>query len=276
MSAKRAPSPLGRYFEAIRSMLLEQSHLVLGSHRALRGRARELVAHELLERHLPPSMMAITNVQIMDSRWAAEGNASGLSSEQDIVVQRRDVPRFAGGPVTVSPIESVVACIEVKSTLNASSLGSVRHNCMSVSKLRCVQGHTAKWAEGGLAATEAPVRPLLGVVCYKAWKDRAALVSKANEVWREEGPDFVLHLERGLVVRRRNGRLVLRTVGDEWVRGGGDSDGAYARVFDYRQPWRGLAAVVFELTERVQRTMALYHDFAPYVSGAGPKSNARR
>lgn len=86
------------------------------SHRGVRGRIREILVGELF-RPLAPADIGVGTGQVISS-------AGDTSAEQDVVIYDRRVlpPALFKGDLGVFPIESVVATIEVKTTLTAQEL----------------------------------------------------------------------------------------------------------------------------------------------------------
>lgn len=101
----------------------------LVKHSVLVGDAREFLVRAVLSRILP-SAYEIGRGEIVDSH--------GKRSKQiDLIIARSDSPALGlpnGDKVYL--VESVIATIEVKSTLNASKLVEALENCASVGDLR--------------------------------------------------------------------------------------------------------------------------------------------
>lgn len=107
----------------------------LVTHPGERGRAREEVLRQYLAEIVPPGFDVATGF-IIDSHGEQ-------SLQQDLIIVRRDYhPRFQVGGAYYFPVEAVAAVIEVKSTLNKSTLLQAIENAASVKGLdRTGGGH---------------------------------------------------------------------------------------------------------------------------------------
>ena len=117
--------------KTIAASLQAESELAgrLIEHSGRRGSEREGIVRAALARILP-SDVEIGTGQVFDF-------VGGISRQVDVVVARKNFPvvRFNDGSCNYV-IESVIATIEVKSHLDASTLRAGIENCMSVSKLQ--------------------------------------------------------------------------------------------------------------------------------------------
>lgn len=102
-------------------LLCQRQIPAIGGHSLHLGTPREVFVREFLESHLP-SDVAIGSGEIIDC-----SSAPGVSRHQhDIVLYRRNYPRiYLGGGITAFLNESVVATIEVKSTLDQDGVDQV-------------------------------------------------------------------------------------------------------------------------------------------------------
>lgn len=263
-------SPLANYFSGLMKALEAASKSLLPAHSGLRGHERELFVSQFLAAHIPASASIATNAQAMDYRWAASGLAEGISREQDVLVQRRDVPAFRLAGTTITPVEGVLAAIEVKTRLDASALEDVQKKSASIKELESVRGSRLSSSPEGLTQSPQLCRPVTGVVCFEfGWKDRSSARSAINAALSQTGgPDFVLSLQHGLLVRweSESSFYVLREEDPRDPAPTG-SNPTYLRYFSSKQPWKALFSLVLELTERIQRHPLVHADFSPYATG---------
>lgn len=100
----------------------------LVTHPGERGRAREEVLRQYLTEIVPTGFDVATGF-IIDSHGEQ-------SRQQDLIIVRRDYhPRFQVGGAFYFPVEAVAAVIEVKSSLNRSTLLEAIQNAGSVKRL---------------------------------------------------------------------------------------------------------------------------------------------
>ena len=102
-------------------------------HKGVKGALRESLMSELLRPMLPPDFGVATGIIISSDDIQ--------SAQQDIIVYNKRIlpPFLTNGPALV-PVESVVATIEVKSTLNATELQRAFANARTVRNLRMLSG----------------------------------------------------------------------------------------------------------------------------------------
>ena len=110
---------LKSHMDAIEDTLVAQSKIPAGAGHSLhKGTPREEFIKEFLESHLPASI-AIGSGEIIDH----SSKPGGMRNQFDIVLYNRSYPKLDfGGGLSGFLIESVVATIEVKSTLTESDL----------------------------------------------------------------------------------------------------------------------------------------------------------
>lgn len=102
-------------------------------HNGVKGAMREALMSELLRPLLPPDFGVATGVII-----SADNEQS---PQQDIIIYNKRIlpPFLTDGPALI-PVESVVATIEVKSTLTAEELKKAYENVTGVRRLRLLSG----------------------------------------------------------------------------------------------------------------------------------------
>jgi hypothetical protein len=94
-----------------------QSH---AGHTIHKGSPRELFVREFLHDHLPP-IVSIGTGEVID----AASKPGEPRNQHDIVIFRNNYPKlYFGGGISAFLVESVVATIEVKSTLSKDGLGN--------------------------------------------------------------------------------------------------------------------------------------------------------
>lgn len=123
---------LKSHMDAVENQLLATSQIPANSGHSLhKGTPREAFIKEFLEGHLP-SNVAIGTGEIID----ANSQPKQQRNQYDIVIYRRSYPKLDfGGGVSGFLIESVVATIEVKSTLTQpefASAASAAKNCKAL------------------------------------------------------------------------------------------------------------------------------------------------
>jgi len=112
---------LKSHMDAVENQLLAISRIPANSGHALhKGTPRETFIKEFLESHLP-SNVAIGSGEIIDSN-----SRPGQSRNQfDVVIYKRSYPKLNfGGNISGFLVESVIATIEVKSTLTQTEFGN--------------------------------------------------------------------------------------------------------------------------------------------------------
>jgi hypothetical protein len=108
------PNVLEAHMANVERTLVAQSGIQsVAGHSLHKGTPREIFIREFLQNHLPANL-AIGTGEIIDS----ESIPGAPRNQFDIVVYRRSFPKLhLGGGIDAFLIESVVATIEVKSTL---------------------------------------------------------------------------------------------------------------------------------------------------------------
>ncbi len=120
---------LKSHMDAVEEQLLATSKIPANSGHSLhKGTPREAFISQYLESHLP-SNVAIGTGEIID----ANSKPGASRNQYDIVIYKRSFPKLDfGGGISGFLIESVIATIEVKSTLTQEEFGVAAksaHNC---------------------------------------------------------------------------------------------------------------------------------------------------
>ncbi|UZH02626.1 hypothetical protein OJ965_18405 [Pantoea anthophila] len=107
------------HMSAVEEQLLATSKIPANAGHSLhKGTPREAFIREFLEAHLP-STLAIGTGEIIDS----ESSPNSPRRQFDIVIYKRNLPKLDfGGGVSGFLVESVIATIEVKSTLDKAGM----------------------------------------------------------------------------------------------------------------------------------------------------------
>lgn len=107
------------HMSAVEEQLLATSKIPANSGHSLhKGTPREAFIREFLEAHLP-STLAIGTGEIINS----ESSPNSARRQFDIVIYKRNLPKLDfGGGVSGFLVESVIATIEVKSTLDKAGM----------------------------------------------------------------------------------------------------------------------------------------------------------
>lgn len=126
------------------------------------GKYREYLVKRLLSK-IVPSKYEITNGFIIDSE-------NNKSDEMDIIIYDKNyVPPFFDETYTVVPIESVIAVIQVKTTLTTVELKKSINNLNSIDKLKTKIGGKIISAQGAKTMQEERfVAPYKIIVSYKS------------------------------------------------------------------------------------------------------------
>lgn len=198
---------LQKYCESALSILNSQYDATkVLRHAGTAGSAREQILKDFLSAHLP-ELITVVSGQIFDAN-------ENYSKQQDIVLVLKSMPRlpFASGSDLIFQ-EGVVATIEIKTTLNSSTLKIVGENIGSVRKLgpgvvvTGQMGVTHSWPSN---------RILTAVVTYGG-NTLESLASMLTGMESEARPDLLLDLSKGLLIQ--NHGLLLKRNGDaEYMR----------------------------------------------------------
>jgi hypothetical protein len=176
-------------------------------HRGLAGAARETLIREFLANHIPQDL-SIGTGQVFGHQWL-HGDETQISTQQDIVIYRRDMPvlRLADSPLFFA--ESVVATIEVKTRFDMSTVAELMRTAASACALQPVETFTFQMGHGGPTHRSTPRRILTGIFYFNGPTVRTPLVKELNRLLRTTGcrskpvvaPDFVFSVNSGLIVR---------------------------------------------------------------------------
>lgn len=275
--------PIKQYFEARRQALIALGDAVVHTHAGIAGSAREVLIRELLTIHIPPSLGVGTGL-VFGHDWASRGSKEDISTQQDVVIYRKDFPVLEVGGATLFFREGVVATIEAKTNYEKAKLAQLLEDASSVRRVKPTEISTFQMGLGAPQFRAATRRVLCGVFYYRGIETRSALVAELNRlllhraselsvpVDQVAAPDFFYSAQAGLIVR--NGEF--NTLSSSFEIPGLDDvhgqltkeerlSGAYRRVFGGAGKWRGLQAIILEVSERCQRYAASYASLSEYV-----------
>lgn len=121
------------HMEAVENRILASSEISKNSgHPLHKGTPREAFIKEFLEAHLP-STVAIGTGEIIDY-MSIPGE---LRNQYDIIIYRKEYPKLdLGGGVNAFLVESVIATIEVKSTLDQGGIEQAVKAAVNAKKLK--------------------------------------------------------------------------------------------------------------------------------------------
>lgn len=152
---------LKNIFDNLESSLKNEMRIRI-QHNLEDGKYREYLVKRILSK-IVPSKYEITNGFVIDSQ-------NNKSDEMDIIIYDKSyVPPFFDETYTVVPIESVIAVIQVKTTLTWDQLGKSIDNLNSIDKLKTKIGGKIISAKGaGIIEEERFVAPYKIIVSYKS------------------------------------------------------------------------------------------------------------
>jgi len=206
------------YVDTLSKALLAQSDKArLLQHRGLAGSARETYVNEFLRRMLPESLGLGTG-EIFDR--------SGTRSRQmDVIVYDRGFPiPQIDNRLSLFPIESVVAAIEVKPNLDQSILFDALEKCLSVTRMRVVGCKVTPLQKE--SQSDAPpskrdfdfLYPGTYVVAFEGFRSGHAALAKSTISWVQKEEATMHYLAAGRLVLPRvistPTALLLREVDD--------------------------------------------------------------
>lgn len=121
---------LSEHFGRVKRKLLEYSgHFDIANHGDIKGYGREALVQEFLATHLPDQVEYLSG-EILDP----DDNRSG---QVDIIVQSKLHPKVPLlGNLHLAFVDSVVAAVEVKSTLTTQHLAAALDQCRKIKALR--------------------------------------------------------------------------------------------------------------------------------------------
>src|ERR1017187_1926729 len=275
--------PIRQYFEARRQGLVALSDAVIHTHAGIAGSAREVLIRELLTLHLPPALGVGTGL-VFGHDWSNTGDKNNISTQQDVVIYRKDFPVLEVGGATLFFREGVVATIEIKTNFEKTKLATLLEDASSVRRVEPTQISTFQMGLEPPRFRATTRRVLCGFVYYRGLETRSALVSELNQLLSERAadanltleqvaaPDFFCSAQAGLIIRNAEFNTlssVGKVHGLDDVHGGLTKEeqvpGAYRRGFDGIGKWRGLQAIILELAERCQRYAASYASLSEYI-----------
>ncbi|WP_324729822.1 DUF6602 domain-containing protein [Pseudomonas chlororaphis] len=136
---------LSSHMSAVEERILASAKISGNSGHSLHiGSPREAFIREFLETHLP-STVAIGTGEIIDST----SSPKAPRNQFDIVIYRKDFPKLdLGGGISAFLVESVIATIEIKSTLDEQGLEQAIKAAQSAKKLK---PHVFKFIQIGYA-----------------------------------------------------------------------------------------------------------------------------
>ncbi|WP_434923227.1 DUF6602 domain-containing protein (plasmid) [Glutamicibacter sp. PAEs-4] len=160
-----------------RLRLESQEMAGLITHNGERGTANEFSLGSLLMRSLPPSVRVATG-EIIDGR-------GGVSPQMDTVILSNTVHPviFAQTEERLFPIESVLLCVEVKSTLTS---GEVSDIAAKVRKFRALHSNSG-------------VVPEMAVFAHRAGSAPSTVAKWFFELEPEERPEFFIVNDSALI-----------------------------------------------------------------------------
>lgn len=130
------------FVNRINSALAEARTYASINHMGVRGRLREILVEELIRPLLPPIWEIATGV-LVDHKG---DDSSGQSGQEDILIFSRDlIPAGIRVAETgILPIEACLGVIEVKSTLNSSTLNSAINHSRTIASLSTIYERFSK------------------------------------------------------------------------------------------------------------------------------------
>jgi hypothetical protein len=180
----RAVSIVAEYWAGVLQRLDAEVHVFarLIAHEGERGRENEAVLARILEA-LVPRRYGIGSGLLFDT-------AGAYSRQTDIVVfEQSDEPAVLAQTTQVLfPIESVLACIEVKTTLRGEDVTDCLKKARDMRKLTVARKH----ADGS-------EHPLFVVLAYRAGQTPQTIMQKFLEAEEYERPDLVCVVEQAVL-----------------------------------------------------------------------------
>jgi len=173
------------------------------THRGERGASRETALARFLESQLP-ARFGVTSGEGVDSGERRTG-------QLDVVIYDRNLtaPLLAEDPGDLLPAESLLAVIEVKSTLTKAELEKCARAAKAISRLRPYSKAFVGSRKGGLSAKDNRHRCQYSIVAFESdlskkgwapteWKRLTDAAATANV--SQDRIDRVLVLDRGMLV----------------------------------------------------------------------------
>lgn len=156
------------------------------------GKFREYLVKNLLSK-ITPSKYSITNGFIIDSN-------NNRSKEMDIIIYDKNyVPPFFDETYSIIPIESVIAIIQVKTTLTSDTMKDSIDNLESIEKLESKVGGKIISANGSELIEGRYIKPFKIVIAHKSTikeLDKKSYLDKIDMI-------YVVDKDKPLVVKHR-------------------------------------------------------------------------
>lgn len=230
---------LQKYCESALSILNSQYDATkVLRHAGTAGSAREQILKDFLSAHLP-ELITVVSGQIFDAN-------ENYSKQQDIVLVLKSMPRlpFASGSDLIFQ-EGVVATIEIKTTLNSSTLKVVGENIASVRKLGPGFFVTAQ-----MSVTHSwPSNRILTAVVTYGGNTLESLASMLTGMENDARLDLLLDLSKGLLIQN-HGLLLTK-----------NSDAEYMLVNDPAEGFKIFLTFLTEITGTLSSRGVLWRNY---------------
>jgi hypothetical protein len=228
------------YWAGVLQRLNAEVHVFaqLVTHEGERGRENEAVIARILQA-LVPQRYGIGSGLLIDT-------ANQYSRQTDIVVyEQSDEPAvLAQTTQLLFPIESVLACIEVKTTLRADDVA----DCLAKARHMRTLRPARRYPDGS-------THPLFAVLAYRAGQQPATLAKKFHTAQADERPDLVCIVEQGLLAGAdgsiRNGSQAMLDSSLVLLVDGGEPIEGKPTGRDMRQVHRGRQFPIVRYGERL-------------------------
>jgi hypothetical protein len=240
------PAPLEgpriqKHFCAMWQVLWSKCQLATDLSPITAGEVREFFVREFLAQHLPGDL-AVGTGHVLGEQDA--------SQQIDVLVFRKSGLALPMGNVTMVLSESLVACMEVKSTLTKSDF------CGQIATMfrDLPPPHRDK---------SSPLKVVIAVQLKNRcqYRGRMERWRSADKPKQDALPDIVIILDNAAVIRGQALKCLEKTTHY------GDEGEALYKFGDYRtQKWAGLMLLVFELAQR-----AGCPDWSPYLTPLLPQ-----
>jgi len=204
---KKTPNPapnnriLSEHFLKVKSKLLEYSkHFDIADHGDIKGYGREVLVQEFLTNHLPNNIEYLTG-EIIDQN----DNRSG---QVDIILKANNLPRIPLlGNMHLAFSDTVIAAIEVKSTLTTQHLSYALHNFNKIKQLN--RNITVKFEATAIDLDKIPCI----LFAFKGL-GKDAIIKNINDYARTHkapldtfSPDMIVVLESDFYICKNDGWL---------------------------------------------------------------------
>ncbi len=227
---------LNEHFNRVRRTILEKGYEVrLAEHATVVGTARELVVSEFLRAALPNNVAYLSG-EIIDS-------VGGRSGQTDILLVPAHAPRFVlGGNTGVVLADGLIACIEVKSSIAASSPNTDASLPKAMGTVRMVKNQQVRctpwpWeARNGLGNIVRLNSIPASIVAFQGPEIEsllAALRLYADRYGQDSLPDSITVLDRDYTLIRENGWYFNNIAAEQLYRRIPDEGACLADLFNY-------------------------------------------